>query len=430
MASGAPAGWAPPRHWYADALRGVLPVSTAESEVGEAMSWPQVPPLAELHSRRSEKWDGYDPDVVVATIAEMDFCLDPSIAAALHSAIDRHDLGYAHERIPALAEAFAGFAARRLNWCVDPAQVRLMPDVMLGILELSRLLAGRGGSVALATPAYPPFLTELPAVGLTVRQLALLPDGAVDLDALTVELDRGTRVVVLANPHNPTGRVSPRVELAQIAEMCAERCAFVIADEIHGPLVLPGADYTPWLEVSDAARDCGVALTSASKAFNLAGLKAALLVTGSAGTRAAVSRLLPLGEHAGLLGVIAGEVAFTSGDTWLDGVLAQLDANRALLQRLLPLELPAVVWTPPQATYMAWLDCRGLQLGDDPAATMLRRGRVALSSGLQYGDAGAGHVRLNFGTSAELVAEVVHRMAASVPDTSASSKHRRGGICG
>ena len=96
---------APPRHWYADALRGVLPVSTAESEVGEAMSWPQVPPLAELHSRRSEKWDGYDPDVVVATIAEMDFCLDPSIAAALHSAIDRHDLGYAHERIRVLAEA-------------------------------------------------------------------------------------------------------------------------------------------------------------------------------------------------------------------------------------------------------------------------------------------------------------------------------------
>ena len=343
----------------------------------------------------------------------MDFSLDPSIAAALHAAIDRHDLGYAHERIRVLAEAFAGFAARRLNWRVDPAQVRLMPDVMLGILELSRLLAGPGGSVALATPAYPPFLTELPAVGLTVRPITLLPNGAVNLDELTVEMDRGTRVVVLANPHNPTGRVPPRVELAQIAEMCTERGGFVIADEIHGPLVLPGANYTPWLEVSNAARDCGVALTSASKAFNLAGLKAALLVTASARTHTAVSRLLPLGEHAGLLGVIASEVAFTSADAWLDAVLAQLDANRALLQRILPLELPAVLWTPPQATYMAWLDCRGLQLGDDPAAAMLRRGRVALSSGLQYGDAGAGHVRLNFGTSAELVVEIVHRMAAA-----------------
>jgi cystathionine beta-lyase len=189
---------------------------------------------------------------------------------------------------------------------------------------------------------------------------------------------------------------------------------WVIADEIHAPLVLPGATHVPWLELSDAARSCGFALTSASKAFNLAGLKAALLVTASERTRAAADRLPALAEHAGLLGVLASEVAFSDADDWLDAVLIQLDANRTLLGRLLAEQLPEVRWTPPQASYLAWLDCRALDLGDDPAAVFLDRGRVALAPGVNYGpQSGKGHVRLNFGTSAELVGDMVQRMIAA-----------------
>jgi cystathionine beta-lyase len=204
--------------------------------------------------------------------------------------------------------------------------------------------------------------------------------------------------------------VLPRSELEAIAEICAERDVWVLADEIHAPLVLAGSEHTPWLEVSEAARSCGIVLTSASKAFNLAGLKAALAVTGSARARDVVARLPDLADQVGLLGMVAAEAAFVGGDDWLDAVLAQLAANRALLTAQLETDLPRVRWNPPDASYLAWLDCRGLGLGDDPAVPFLEGGRVALNSGSRYGPEGSGFVRLNFGTSSQLVSEAVHRM--------------------
>ena len=162
---------------------------------------------------------------------------------------------------------------------------------MVGLVELSRVLVGGEQALAFVTPAYPPFFAALPHAVGRLEHLAVAEDGAVDLAALARSIESGTRVVILTNPHNPTGRVLPRSELEGIAEVCAERDVCVLADEIHAPLVLPGAQHTPWLEVSDAARSCGVALTSASKAFNVAGLKAALLVTSSDRMRSVVARL-------------------------------------------------------------------------------------------------------------------------------------------
>jgi hypothetical protein len=242
-----------------------------------------VPDLATLHEQRSEKWTGHDNDVLVATIAEMDFPLAEPVAEVLRAAIDRSDLGYATPAPRRLRDAFAGFARRRLRWDVDPEQITLVPDVMVGLVELSRVLAGRHGAVAFMTPAYPPFFTALPHAVARLEHLPALEDGAVDLEALARSIAGGTRVLILTNPHNPTGRVLPRPELEAIAELCAEREVWVLADEIHAPLVLPGAEHTPWPEVSDAARACGVALTSASKALKVAGLKAALLVTARTG---------------------------------------------------------------------------------------------------------------------------------------------------
>jgi cystathionine beta-lyase len=370
--------------------------------------------LATLQARRSEKWARHGPGVLASTTAEMDFPLARPVADALHAAIDRHDLGYAPPAPRALAEAFAGFAARRLGWTVDPEQVTLVPDVMAGIVELCRVLVAPAEGVAFATPAYPPFFSDLPQARVELRELALRPDRTLDPAALEVTLRAGTRVLVLANPHNPTGHVLTRAELERIADACAAHDAWVLADEIHAPLVLRGARHTPWLEVSDAARERGVALSSASKAFNVAGLKAAVAVTASARARNAVARLPDLADRAGLLGVVAAEAAFADGDEWLDAVLARLASNRERLGERLAHDLPGVRWTPPEGTYLAWLDCRALGLGDDPAATFLERGRVALSPGLDYGRAGAGHVRLNFGTSPELVEEMVRRMAAAL----------------
>jgi len=370
-----------------------------------------VPDLEALHRRAGAKWASHDPDVLSLTIAEMDFPLAPPVAEALHRAIDRADLGYAALPRSALRRAFSGFAERRLDWSVDEEQIVLVPDVMIGLVELCRVIAAPGEAVAFATSAYPPFFSMLPAAGVRLIEIDLLADGSLDLDSLEAALAAGARALVLASPHNPTGRALPRAELEAIAQRCAERETWVLADEIHAPLTLPGAPHVPWLAVSDAARRWGVSLTSASKAFNLAALKAALMVTADPAARDLVARMRSFDDHAGLLGVIAAEAAFEHGDEWLDAVIDQLAANREQLGRDLSQHLPGITWTPPQATYLAWFDCTALGLGDDPAEAFLTEGRVALSPGLDYGAPGAGHARLNFATSPAHLSEAVVRMA-------------------
>jgi cysteine-S-conjugate beta-lyase len=376
-----------------------------------------VASLDELHRRRSEKWSIHAPDVLSSTIAEMDFPVAEPVARALREAIGRSDLGYAPPPAASLRRAFAAFAARRLAWSVDPDQVSVVPDVMLGLLDLCRVIAGPGDAIAFGSPAYPPFFELLPRTGARLVHVALHGDGRLDLGSLDEALAAGIRALVLASPHNPTGHVSVLGELAAIAERCADHGVWVLADEIHAPLTLPGATFTAWLEVSDAAREIGVSLTSASKAFNVAGLKSALVVTASEHARDLVAGIGRQHDHSGLLGAIAAEAAFTDGDPWLDAVLAQLDANRAWLTSELPARLPDVTWRPPQATFLAWLDCAGLGLGEEPANVFLDHGRVALGRGLDYGPEGAGYVRLNFATSPEHLDQALTRMRAALDTT-------------
>jgi len=370
-----------------------------------------VPPLAELQKRRSEKWSTFEPDVLSLTVAEMDFPVATEIRRAVTATVERSDLGYAIPASAPLRDALAGFAARRLHWAIDPEQITVVPDVMVGLLELCRAIAGAGGAVACAAPAYPPFLGELPSAGVRVLPVSLAAHGAIDLNDLDRAIDSGARALVLSSPHNPTGRVLPRAELEALAERCAAREVWVLADEIHAPLVLPGATHLPWLEVSPAARRWGISLTSASKAFNLAALKTAFVVTADAVARDLVARIAPQHDHASLLGEIAAEVAFRECDPWLDAVIAQLDRNRSQLGAELARALPEVRWQPPQATYLAWLDCRALAFEHEPAEVFLQRGRVALGAGLDYGEPGSGHVRLNFATGPDQLSEAVNRMA-------------------
>ena len=374
----------------------------------------RVPPLHELHERRSEKWALFEPGVLSLTVAEMDFPVLAEVRQALAATIQRSDLGYAVPAPRGLREALAQFARRRLDWRLDPDQVTVVPDVMVGIVELCRAIAGPNGAIGFATPAYPPFFREPALAGLRIVPVGLATDGSIDSDALDAALGAGILALVLSNPHNPTGRTLPETELRMIAERCAEREVWVLADEIHAPLVLPGATHVPWLEVSDAARRWGIALTSASKAFNLAALKTAFIVTADPAARALLQRIGPQHDHASLLGEIAAEIAYREGDAWLAAVIAQLDHNRAQLARQLPERLPGIRWQPPQATYLAWLDCRGLALEGEPADVFLERGRVALSPGSDFGTPGAGHARLNFATGPEHLTEALTRMAAAL----------------
>lgn len=375
--------------------------------------------------RRSVKWVRYPADVLPAWIAEMDLPLAEPIVAALHAAIDAGNTGYVDPGTADLGGTFAGFAARQLGWTVDPEQVALIPDVNAGIAELVRVITEPGDGVVVNTPAYPPFFAGIADVGRRVVRVPMRTDPdlgwVLDLAATERAFRAGVRAYLLCNPHNPTGRVFTGNELLELAALAERYEVTVISDEIHAPLVLPGAVHVPWLALDGYPAEYGIALHSASKAFDLAGLKCAVAVTASPRMRAVVARLPEeVPYRASILGAIASAAAFTEGDGWLAAVRTQLDGTRQLLARLLAEQLPAVRYRPPQASYLTWLDCRALDLGGDPAAAFLARGRVALSRGLDFGDEGWGFARLNIATSSGLVTEAVRRMAVSIEEAKLS----------
>lgn len=370
--------------------------------------------LDALRARRSAKWRNYPAEVLPAWVAEMDYPLAAPIRAALVTALDRDDCGYAFAAD--LGAVFADWAAATWGW--RPTEARLVPDVMTAVEALVVAATAPGDAIVIDPPVYPPFAGTVRRTGRTLVEVPLVAvDGrpSLDLDGLARAYAAGARMHLLCSPHNPTGVVHDRATLAALAALAERHGVLVLADEIHAPLALPGGAHVPFLAVSEAAAHCGVGLYSASKTWNLAGLKAALVVTASPAAAAIAGRLAPeLAYHAGHLGVLAARAAFTEGEPWRASALAILDRNRALLSALLADALPEVGYRPPEAGYLAWLDCRGLGLARDPAKVFLERGRVALSPGPGFGPGGEGHARLNLATTGPLLVEAVARMAAAV----------------
>jgi cystathionine beta-lyase len=371
-----------------------------------------------LRRRTSEKWTAYPPDVLPAHIAEMDFPLAPPVARALTDAIEAGDVGYAAAAHSELAETFAGFARRRWSWDVDPASVVAVPDVMVGVAELLRVLTRPGAGVVINTPVYPPFFSVIAEIGRVAVQVPLLEadsERRLPLDGIRKTLAQGAEAVLLCNPHNPTGYVADEAELLELATIVREHEAVLLADEIHGPLVLPGGRHVPFCALATDARESAITLTSASKGWNIAGLKCGLAVAASRRMREALAALpVDLHDRVGQLGVRATVAALAEGEAWLDELLHYLAGTHAWLQQLLAELLPDVVCQPARATFLAWLDCRALGLGDDPAAYFLERGRVALHPGPSFGPPGRGFARLNLGTSRALVEQAVRQMAAAL----------------
>jgi cysteine-S-conjugate beta-lyase len=377
---------------------------------------PRWLPLDQLRRRSSYKWRAYPADVLPAFVAEMDVTLPAPVTRALQDAIARGDTGYATPD-PELSEAVAGFHRERFGWAPDPVAVTLVPDVMTGVTEILRRAVPTGSAVVINTPVYPPFFEHIGQAGCQVVEAPLARIGAshvLDLDTVEAAFATGAAAYLLCNPHNPTGLVFSADELGRIAELAERFQVLVLADEIHAPLALAGARQVPYLSLPEA-RGRGIALVSASKGWNLPGLKCAQVVTDSAPMRELVGRLPgELGFAAGNLGVIASIAAYRDGGEWLDQLLALLDRNRRLLADLLADRLPGIGCAPPRGTYLAWLDCTRLGLSDEPAKVFLERGRVALRRGPDFGAPGAGWARLTFATSPEILTEIVDRMRAAV----------------
>lgn len=387
--------------------------------------------IEELRQRTSLKWNAYDADVLPLWVAEMDARPCPAVVDAVTRAIAAGDTGYPAEldarsastsgagtaTRTAYADALGGFAKRRWGWVFAPAQTLLVPDVMIGVAEVIRVLTDVSDAVVVNSPVYPPFYGFVELVDRRVVEAPLGADHRIDLDVLAEAFTRaradGRRAAyLLCNPQNPTGTVHTPDELAAVAQLAREHGVRVVVDEIHAPLTYDDARHTPYLSVPGA--EDGIVVLSPSKGFNLAGLKAGLAVAGE-GALDDLRRVSEMVTHgASHLGVVAHIAAVTDGEAWLDALLGELDANRHLLAGLLAEKLPEVGYRVPRATYLAWLDCRALGLGDDPAETFRERGRVALNSGPEFGTGGAGHVRLNLATSPEILTDAVDRMVASV----------------
>lgn len=369
--------------------------------------------IDQLRTRRSIKWRAFDPDVLPLWIAEMDAALAPAVTEALATAVRNGDTGYPNSID--LAPAFSDFAADHFGWRVPRDKPVLVPDVMAGIRVALDEVSRPGDKVIVSTPVYPPFFDN---ISVLERQLVSCPlartdDGyRFDFDRLESVFADGAAVYLMCNPHNPVGRVYTRAELETIADLAQRYDVRVISDEVHAPLTMPRYTHIPFATLDHEAAARSFTCVAASKAWNLAGMKAALLIPGPELGDIEVPEYVTMGT--GLFGVLAGTAAFTHGREWLAHAIAGIDERRVYLQELLNVHAPNVGYVPPQATYLAWLDFSAYDLPTPAAQYLLEHARVAVNDGATFVQGGQNFVRLNLATSRDVLSEAVTRIGTAL----------------
>jgi cystathionine beta-lyase len=378
--------------------------------------------LDELRKRKSVKWREFPSDVLPLPVAEMDFPIATPIKNALIDMVERSDTGYLGP-FPEMFEAFRHFSQVMWNWDVDVSHMRIATDVGVGTVEVIRTLITPGNKVMLNSPVYENMWRWVAEVGATLVDVPLSVSNqygadsqfTLDLDGIEREYKSGVKVHILCHPHNPVGVIFERATLEKLASLAKKYGVYIVSDEIHGPLVFNRKDFTPFLAVSDDAREIGITVTSASKGFNLAGLKCAVIVTSSPSIKEKINAMpISVAFRASLFGAVAATAAFRDSVSWLDGVLNSLNQNRQLIRNLVDTKIPQIKYRVPDFGYLAWLDLSELNLGEDPAKTLIERGKVALKGGFMYGPQHTQFVRLNYGTSPEIITEAFDRILRSV----------------
>lgn len=366
---------------------------------------------------RRRKWDG-PSGRVGAWIAETDFGTAPAVTAALHAAVDDGFLTYLPDSTAREAEAAcAGFLARRHGWEVDPELVHLVPDVLTALRLAIDLYTPPGSAVIVPTPCYMPFLDVPRRAGRRIVPVPSIPTGGrwrMDLAGIERALADGAGMLILCDPHNPLGQLTGEDEKAAIEALVAAHGARVFVDEIHAPVVYPGGVHRPYAARSAVAAGHAITATATSKGWNVPGLKAAQLVLTNDADERRWRAADPVPRQSGsILGAVAAIAAYRDGVEWLDGAIARLDANRRLVAELIERHVPAIGYRIPEATYLAWLDLRALELGDDPLGFLADQAGVVVTDGTLCGAGGEGFVRFNFGTEPELI-ELAFRAVARV----------------
>ena len=377
-----------------------------------------------LRDRKSEKWNLYPPDVLPAWVAEMDFPLADPIRQYLENAIQSDDVGYpTHPSTTGLREVYAERMQERFDWAIDPRQVEILSEVVQGIYLGLHAFAEPGDGVVVQTPIYPPFLHAVEDSGMRLfdNQLTDTESGwEINFDELQRLSGESLSVFLLCNPHNPSGRAYSRAELEGLAEFALKNDLVVISDEIHADLLFDGRQHIPFASLAPEISARTITLSSASKAFNIAGLRCSVAHFGDSALRRRFINALPRHIRGGLgiLGLYSSIIAWREGQPWLDEVLAHLQSNRDYLTSELSARFPSIRCHQPDATYLAWLDCRALKLDEAPADFFLRQGRVALSEGINFGKDFEHFARLNFATSRTLLSEILARMETALKSRS------------
>jgi len=377
--------------------------------------------LAELHTHRSEKWRGFPQDILPLPVAEMDFPVAEPIKAILTEMVAHSDLGYLGP-IPELGLGFKKFAAERWNWTVDEKQVRVATDVGVAVVEILRVFTKPGDSILISSPVYHNFYTWINETKLTLVDVPFERTGdeatnpwIINWDSIEKAYASGIKVHLLCSPHNPLGFIYTKQDLLKIVALAKKHNVLIISDEIHAPLTFPGETFVPILTLGSDSESVSVCVTAASKGWNIAGLKCAILISQNAEMNSKLANLAPAMHYrASLLGGFATAVAFADSGVWLDTVITQLDHNRHLIKNLLAEKLPTVRYHIPQNSYLAWLDLESLHLGADPSVTLIEKGRVAFNPGHAFGKQCDQYVRLNFATSPEIITEAIDRIARAI----------------
>lgn len=378
----------------------------------------------------SGKWHFFDPDVLPMWVADMDFAAPEPIVRALQERVAHGVFGYGKMVPKRLLDVVVERMARLYNWELTRDDVIPLPGLVCGLNVAARAVGEPGDSVLVNTPVYGPFLSAPVNQGRTVVSAPQVVEAqgnrlhyALDVDALEGAAGERTRMFILCNPHNPTGRAFSATELARLAGMAERRDLVICSDEIHAELLLDGAQHIPIATLAPEIAQRTITLIAPSKTFNIPGLGVSFAIVQNKELRRAVQQAMAgIVPHVNILGIAAAEAAYGGEcDDWLAALRAYLTANRDFLVQTVEARLPQLRTTVPEATYLAWLDARGCGIAGDACKYFNEVGKVAVNDGAWFGKGGEGFVRLNFGCPRATLAEGLARLEAALNDVQRST---------
>jgi len=356
--------------------------------------------LIERRESDSIKWGLYDEDVVPLWVADTDVLAPPSLIKSLHERIDHGIFGYAKPQ-ESTKNVIQNWVYDRHGWKVKSEDIILLSGVVQGFNFAAKAFTAPGDAVLIQTPAYHPFFQVAENSNLTQVTIPLVhdPDGSYyfNEDEFRSALTTKSKIFMLCNPHNPTGRTFSKIELHSMAQVCLENNIIICSDEIHCDLVYPETKHIPIASLSEDIANNTISLLSASKTFNIAGLKSsAAIITNPRLREIFIKTTSGFAGSVNLLGELALRTAYEVGENWLNELLSYLNLNRDYLFDYVNSELPGIRMIKPEGTYLGWLDCSELGL-KDPSKFFLEEARVALNAGSWFGENYSQFVRINFG---------------------------------